>query len=255
MLPQKPYKILLIGDSCIDRYTYGFCTRISPEAPVPILELVETISQDGMCLNTLNNLKSFDGLEIEFLTNDIKSIKTRYIDKKTKQQILRVDEDTISSPIKFEDIKNINDYDCVVISDYNKGYISNEFLNKLTSSMGVPIFIDSKKHILPKENCFIKINKQEYELLQDKNDHSNVIITLGAEGAMYQSRIYPTKPVEKSDVIGAGDTFLAAMVYKYMTTKDMEKSIQYANVASCFAVSHHGTYVLQKNDINILHRY
>ena len=255
MLPQKQYKILLIGDSCIDRYVYGACTRISQEAPIPILELLETISQEGMSLNVLNNLKSFDGVQIELLTNEIKSIKTRYIDQKTKQQILRVDEDKMSTPIKLEEIKNITDYDCIVISDYNKGYISNEFLNELTNSINIPIFIDSKKNSLPKQNCFIKINKQEYELLQDSQKHSNLIITLGSDGAMYQGIIYPTKPVEKSDVIGAGDTFLAAIVYKYIITQNIEQSIQYANMASFFAVSHPGTYVLQQNDINILHRY
>lgn len=253
MPPQKQYKILLIGDSCIDKYVYGGCTRISQEAPVPILELSETIFQDGMSLNVLNNLKSFDDLEVELLTSEIKSVKTRYIDQKTKQQILRVDEDKVSTPIKLEEIKNIKNYDCIVISDYNKGYISNEFLNELTASIDIPIFIDSKKNILPKQNCFIKINKQEYELLQDRCDHSNLIITLGSDGAMYHGITYSTKPVEKSDAIGAGDTFLAAMVYKYTTTKDIKQSIQYANMASFFAVSHPGTYVLQKKDINALH--
>lgn len=252
---QKSYKILLIGDSCVDKYVYGNCNRISQEAPIPILEPTETVYQDGMVLNVLNNLKSFNNFDIDLLTSDSRSIKTRFIDIKTKQQILRVDEDTSCSPLMFKNISNFSDYDCVVISDYHKGYIDHNFLNTITDQINLPIFIDSKKHKLPKYNCFIKINKYEYDLLEDKQEHSNIIITLGQNGARYNNLTYPTKQVEKSDVIGAGDTFLAALVYKYMTTKDIIKSIECANLASSFAVSHPGTYILQNHDVNILHRY
>jgi D-glycero-beta-D-manno-heptose-7-phosphate kinase len=48
MPQQKPYKILLIGDSCIDEYVYGTCERLNPEAPVPILKFNRKESKSGM---------------------------------------------------------------------------------------------------------------------------------------------------------------------------------------------------------------
>jgi D-beta-D-heptose 7-phosphate kinase/D-beta-D-heptose 1-phosphate adenosyltransferase len=57
---QEQLKILLIGDSCIDRYTYGEVNRLNPEAPVPILDYKRTEVRQGMAWNVFNNLKSFN---------------------------------------------------------------------------------------------------------------------------------------------------------------------------------------------------
>ena len=48
---QKLSKILVIGDSCLDKYHYGSCERMSPEAPVPILKITRTETRPGMVLN------------------------------------------------------------------------------------------------------------------------------------------------------------------------------------------------------------
>ena len=55
-LQQKPWKIILIGDSCIDEYIYGTVNRISPEAPIPILDFKQKEILDGMTLNVYKNL-------------------------------------------------------------------------------------------------------------------------------------------------------------------------------------------------------
>ena len=75
---QGLFKVLLIGDSCIDQYVYGTCDRINPEAPVPILKYVRQEQVDGMAFNVRNNLQSF-GIEVHTITQKEKIYKTRYI--------------------------------------------------------------------------------------------------------------------------------------------------------------------------------
>lgn len=253
-LQQKSYKILLIGDSCIDKYHYGECKRLNPESASPLLTYNNTEINEGMCLNVFNNMKSFKNMHIALKTNKEKSIKHRYIDLRNNAQLLRVDYDVISDPISLNEI-DINNYDTVAISDYDKGYISNDFLFSITKNNNVPIFIDSKKNLLPTENCYLKINETEYDNLVDKNKHNNIIITLGNKGAKYLDKLYTTKFINNPNVIGAGDTFFAALVVRYTETKNIEDSIAFANRASFISVKNKGTYVLNNEDINLLYRY
>ena len=96
--------------------------------------------------------------DIEFLTNSEKLVKTRYIDEKSNQQILRVDIEEKITPLNF--CIDTKKYDAIVISDYNKGYLSESKLFEIVEMSSCPIFIDSKKTNLPKsKKCFIKINK------------------------------------------------------------------------------------------------
>jgi len=245
MPQQKPYKILLIGDSCVDEYVYGTCERLNPEAPVPILKFGRKETKNGMAWNVRNNLSAF-GMEVYMLTNKERIIKTRYIDEKYNQQILRVDvEDKISS-MDYE-IPNEN-YDAIVISDYDKGFLTQQKLFEIVFNSRFPIFVDSKKTILPESNCYIKINDNESKLLKSK--HDNLIITKGSVGAEYDGVLYPGEKVGVFDVVGAGDTFLSALVYFYLECGTIEKAIPYANKAASIAVSNFGTYVLTKDDID-----
>ena len=237
-------KILLIGDSCIDKYVYGDAKRLSPEAPVPVLNYIRTTKTEGMAWNVFNNLKSF-GVEVDMITQEEKIVKTRFIDKKSNQQILRVDEEYEVEELKFE--KPEDNYDALVISDYNKGFITQEKLFEIVYSFQGPVFVDTKKQEIP-HGCFTKVNDIEYENLKTPTD--NLIITRGGKGAEYQGKLYPAEKVNVFDVAGAGDTFLAALVVGYIQTKSIETAIPYANKAAAIAVSHAGTYVLTKEDIN-----
>jgi D-beta-D-heptose 7-phosphate kinase/D-beta-D-heptose 1-phosphate adenosyltransferase len=244
---QKSFKVLLIGDSCIDKYVYGEVKRLNPEAPVPILNYKKTETRQGMAWNVYNNLKAL-GLEVYMMTNQEKIIKTRYIDERTNQQILRVDEEVVCKPMEYE-IPN-EPYDAVVISDYDKGFITSSKLFEIVYNMKCPTFIDSKKKILPSYNCYVKINEHEYEKLEEKN--SNVIITHGSKGAEYNGVVYPGEKVNVYDVVGAGDTFLSALVFGYLNCGRIEEAIPIANRAAAIAVSYPGTYVLSKEDVNEL---
>jgi D-glycero-beta-D-manno-heptose-7-phosphate kinase len=246
---QKSFKVLLIGDSCEDEYIYGRCERISPEAPVPVMNFTKMESKRGMGANVYLNLLSF-GIFVDFLTNSEKLVKTRFIDEKSNQQLIRVDKEEKITPLKFP--IQLNDYDAIVISDYNKGYVNDDTLDKLVKASNCPIFIDSKKTILPRsEKCFIKINDLEYENLKDKN-YPNLIITKGSDGCIYNNKSYPSEPVNVYDVVGAGDTFLSALVYGYLNFNNIELAIKLANKAAGIAVQHYGTYVLTEKDVKSL---
>lgn len=238
------FKVLLIGDSCTDRYVYGEVKRLNPEAPVPILDYKRTETRQGMAWNVYNNLRSF-GIEVYMLTNEEKIVKTRYIDEKTNQQILRLDEETKVKPMTY-DIPN-EKYDVIVISDYNKGFITESKLFEIVYNAKCPVFMDSKKTQLPTYNCYIKINDIEYHKLKGKYD--NLIITRGGKGAEYDGVLYPGEKVNVYDVVGAGDTFLCGLVYGYLKYAKIEEAIPLANKAASIAVSNPGTYVLTEEDV------
>lgn len=244
-------KVLLLGDSCEDEYIYGRCTRISPEAPVPILDYAKIKTTSGMAGNVCLNLQVF-GIDITFLTNKEQLVKTRFIDEKSNQQILRVDNEEKIKPLLIP--VTTDSFDAVVISDYNKGYLTTEKIFEIVESSTCPVFIDSKKTILPnKPNCFIKINDVEYEKLDDYNIE-NLIVTKGSEGCIYKQTLYPAEKVNVYDVVGAGDTFLAALVYGYITTNNIDESLMMGNKAAAIAVQQPGTYILTEEDVQkILH--
>ena len=75
---------------------------------------------------------------------------------------------------------------------------------------------------------------------------------MGDKGAKYRDKIYPTEKVTVFDVVGAGDTFLAALSYFYLVMGSIEKAIPFANKASSIAVQHTGTYVLNEQDVALI---
>ena len=246
MQPQKQLKILLIGDSCTDEYVYGTCERLNPEAPVPILRFNRKETTKGMAWNVRENLMSF-GIEVFILTNKESITKTRYIDEKSNQHILRVDDEGVCDPIDYELPED--EYDALVISDYDKGFLTEKKIQELVDWFDGPVFIDSKKTKLPKKDCYLKINEIESKLLKG---YKNLIVTKGAGGADYNKVNYPGEKTKIVDVVGAGDTFLSALVYFYLLCGTIEKAIPYANRAAAIAVQNFGTYVLMENDVKDL---
>lgn len=246
---QKRFKVLLIGDSCIDEYYYGTCDRLNPEAPVPVLKITKWSNSFGMAANVKTNMEAFD-IDVDFMTGGKKSIKRRYIDERSNQHIVRVDEDKISLPFTpNKQLLTSAKYNAVVISDYNKGFVTYDNIKIIQEIYNGPIFIDSKKTDLAKfNNCFVKINEQEFH--QSISKCENLIVTMGSKGALYKDNVYPTRNVEVVDVCGAGDTFLAALCAKYLETQNIEQAIIFANHAASISVEHRGVYSLTKSDID-----
>lgn len=240
---QKQLKILLLGDSCYDYYHYGDVNRISPEAPIPIFDQKYTKKKLGMMSNVLENFRAL-GIEPDYQTHFFEN-KNRYVDVKSKQQLLRVDQRIEEGGIDHVILESIdyNAYDVIVISDYNKGFIDYEHICEIRRQFEGPVFIDTKKTDLGKiGDCIIKINQYEYRNLISYPNPENLIVTLGGENVTWNNRLYFPPKVEAYDVCGAGDTFLAALVFEYLQTKDMEKAILFAMKAAAVTVQKIGVY-------------
>jgi bifunctional ADP-heptose synthase (sugar kinase/adenylyltransferase) len=238
-----PLRILLVGDNCLDVYQFGTVDRISPEAPVPVFVAGHTEQRDGMAGNVRNNLEAL-GCDVDFLFDGI-SKKTRLIDSRSKQQIVRIDNDADCRPV---DITTALDYDAIVISDYNKGTVSYELIERLRREFAGPIFVDTKKTDLARlEGCIVKINQLEYNRITSAC--TDLIVTLGDRGAKWNEIHFTSKRVEVADVCGAGDTFLAALAYKYLVERSIPPAINFAIRASAITVQHIGNYAPTSKEI------
>jgi D-beta-D-heptose 7-phosphate kinase/D-beta-D-heptose 1-phosphate adenosyltransferase len=241
-LAHESLKVLLIGDSCTDRYNIGSVDRISPEAPVPVLKIVNTYDVPGMAANVNLNLINLN-ISADFVTNTDPITKTRFIDERSGQHLLRVDDEPKVTDWDGNTPRPLYNYDAIIVSDYNKGFLSYMSILNLIKGSECPVFIDTKKPDLNMFNMpdtYVKINEMEFNNSSSK--HDNLIVTLGSRGAMYNGKVYPTEKVEVMDVCGCGDTFIAALVTQFLFTKDIEKSILVANIAAGITVQHRGNY-------------
>ena len=101
------------------------------------------------------------------------------------------------------------------------------------------------------QNCIIKIN--ELEAARAKTDLTQeVVVTLGGSGARWRKNTYETEKVDVFDVCGAGDVFLAALVYGYLHSRNMPMAIELANKCASLSVTKMGTYVLSEQDIKTI---
>ena len=153
------------------------------------------------------------------------------------------------------------EYDAIVVSDYNKGFLDISDIEYLADNHKC-VFMDTKKEIsIWCNNIFsIKVNNKEYQRNQAWLDHmfeNNVIITLGDKGAMYSNLkkkiVQHLIPINEEhpvrDLSGAGDTFMAALVAKYLENKNMEKAIDFANKCASWVVTQKGVVVVDLNKI------
>lgn len=249
----KQFKILLIGDDCVDVYQFGTVDRISPEAPVPVFECTHEERKPGMAGNVLKNLQML-GCEVLYLHCE-KSTKTRLIDSRSKQQIVRIDSDSKCTPLENWPEFNLaflhampEKFDAIVISDYNKGTVTYELIAELQQRFTGPIFVDTKKTDLARlEGCIVKIN--QLELSRITSWCTDLIVTQGDKGAVWNDIHFTTRRVEVADVCGAGDTFLAALTYKYLIEDNMAPAINFAIRASAITVQHIGNYAPSVDEV------
>ena len=254
----REIKILVIGDSCLDIYKYGHIDRMCPEAPVPVFVEDELVENFGMAYNVYNNITSFKNVEAKIITNNPDNItKTRFVDKKTNQMIMRLDNDGNGEVLDVGNILGIiKHYDAVVISDYNKGFLTYDNIHKIASfcsSHNILSFLDTKKNLtdsLIENVSYIKINEKEFaENYHGTKIHNNVIVTMGNKGCRVMGEdniIIQDNPHETIDVSGAGDSFLASFVINYIRTKSVENSLKKANSDAAYVVKHKGIAQIKK---------
>jgi D-beta-D-heptose 7-phosphate kinase / D-beta-D-heptose 1-phosphate adenosyltransferase len=191
-------KIVVIGDIMLDKYINGEVLRISPEAPVPVVNIENETFHLGGAGNVASNIKSLGG-EVSVFSfigkdengkivkkllfekginayldeNHLTTFKIRVLGK--GQQLLRIDQEntdnkTFSNELKKKILEKAKDADIILISDYSKGAI-NEDLMKLLKDHQKKIIIDPK----PKNKANLDLYKNV--LLMTPNEKEAIEIS------------------------------------------------------------------------------
>jgi rfaE bifunctional protein kinase chain/domain len=178
----KGKKIAIIGDVMLDKYVYGDISRISPEAPVPVVEVRKTDYKLGGAANVANNVKALEAepvligvigrdydsdhyldvmKHLKLSTAGIFRDKSRPTTSKTRvishsQHVLRVDHEAkedISKAMagKLLDYvkRNLKSFESVIMQDYNKGVLTKEVITgviDLCKKSGKHVYVDPKFH-------------------------------------------------------------------------------------------------------------
>lgn len=244
------HNILVVGDACIDKFVYCKCERLCPEAPVPVLDIIRTVQNPGMAGNVIANIASLNkGCSFDINSNCDLITKTRYVEERSNHMFIRIDHTEPIEKFKNWSIILNTSWDAVVISDYCKGFLSEQDIQKIAENSKLT-FLDTKKKLgaWAKPVTYININRKEFnDSLAGIAEHGledKIIQTLGPEGASYRGKLYPVEEVEVKDLSGAGDTFLAGLVFEFLNTGDMEKAIVFANECS--------TKVVQKKGVSCI---
>ncbi|MDA9841123.1 PfkB family carbohydrate kinase [Candidatus Marinimicrobia bacterium] len=289
-------KVLLIGDFMIDHYLMGISNRMSPEAPVPVVVQKEEYSIPGGAGNVAMNLSSMGanvtcmgvvgndnwGKKLLSILNN-HNINTDYINRvdnhtttlkqriySNGKQVARIDQEKYfewNPPEGFDYM----DYDVIILSDYNKGFINNINIS------GDLIIADPKKdnfslyrnsHIItPNLNELqqaTSINIKDDQSIVDacndliqKNNFDYIVAKKGNEGMTIVGKNNFVKHisaefVENPDVTGAGDTVISVLSIVYAQTRDIEISAKIANIAAAIVVGKPGTAMVTVDELRKL---
>ena len=248
--------ILVLGDIIIDKYVYGTSTRLSPEAPVPIVTHQRSVETQGGAGLVYNNLKNL-GVDVDLFDYDFpKSTKTRVLCD--GHYVTRIDDDIIAdSNDIFNKItaQDWSEYEYVILSDYNKGTL--EYAKDIIehfNSFGCKVIVDPKRDCSNYEGAWlVKPNFTEYTKFNFNTWKGNIITTNADKDVIAKidgkEYIVPVDKVEVSDVTGAGDCFIAGFVYGLTKNYDYKKCVETAIKGSTESVKHVGTYKLQEKDL------
>ena len=304
----KGLNILVFGDVMLDRYVNGEVSRISPEAPVPVLRVEEEKSVAGGAANVALNLASLGATveSIGWFGKDQKgdelvkilSEKNIKVDPKfrfssaptisksritaSNQQICRVDRESDADAYTL----NLDEFgyllsektkgvDAVIVSDYGKGFVTNEALTFLRDSARF-IAVDPKpsrpvQYVSPelltpnrlealelaglsREKCAPFKQDEVVKKIFDRFSPKMLAITLGSEGILLAENgkiksMIPTAAREVFDVSGAGDTVIASLTLGLVSDETFENAAQFANLAAGVVVGKVGTATVTPDEI------
>ncbi|MBT7117910.1 MAG: D-glycero-beta-D-manno-heptose-7-phosphate kinase [Campylobacteraceae bacterium] len=302
-------KVLVIGDLMIDHYLWGSANRISPEAPVQVVDIDNESTVLGGAGNVVNNLRALGcnvgvisaigkdeaGSELKEMLNSIetKSYLIEQSNRKTSKksriiashsQVVRYDKESKEDITEeschaiFEEFKFIvDDYDIVLLSDYGKGVLTSKLtlnLIEYANSKNKRVLVDpkgddyskyfgaylltpNKKEAQEATKIDIKNNDSLLDALQSLKQTANLtipLITLSEDGIAIldeNNKIInkPTVAREVYDVTGAGDTVLASLGYCLAQNLDIEKSLEFANLAAGVVVGKLGSATASLEEI------
>jgi len=274
MIDKEP-KVLVVGDLIIDEYVYGSSSRLSPEAPVPVVVESRRLLAQGGAGNVVENLKAL-GAETRFWHGEKSSHKLRIISG--HQQIVRLDNDNCEQAPTPGFIGDwVRWADAVVISDYDKGVVTPHIIqsvNRFCKTWGKPLLVDPYKYKCHYGDAvtLIKPNRQEAqsvaateirdlaslqvagEIYLELSKADNVVITLGEDGAALFERKkkgqlpYLSKsprPQQVFDVTGAGDTAIATLAFVWASAQQghfsKQSAVDWATRAASIVVGKLGT--------------
>lgn len=266
-------KVLVCGDAMADIYWRGNVARISPEAPVPIVAVVEQEKREGAAANVANNIESL-GVSCERIFGGGSRIqKIRLIAK--GQHTCRIDFDYPQSAIEadasFEDA--LSRCEIVVLVDYAKGSLSKvQALIAKAKEMKRQVFVDPRGHDFDKYRgaTLLKPNREEMRELvggwstQDELDFKarqfllqsgieSILLTQAAEGmTLYtkQDTLHvKAEQREVVDVSGAGEAALAGYTAAIAKGFKPTDAVAFANKAAGIAVGRFGTAVVTEAEV------
>lgn len=275
----KDLKILVVGDIMLDHYIYGDVVRLSPEAPVPVVNVTHEYDVLGGCGNVVRNIrelganvtcmcsigpdkagliveKQLDELGVSKImfkeNNNVTTVKSRVVSNDGLVQMLRMDTEKVVNT-RCNRLNLPDEYDIIVISDYAKGMITREVMDSL-KALNTTIIADPKpKNIHLYEDVYmITPNGKEY----DEMDHhvfgsiKYVLKTLGKYGMELitdeAKRKIAATPVRIFNVSGAGDTVIAIMSVCLASGVKPYLAAVVANKCAEYVVTQEGTSVISK---------
>lgn len=308
-------KLLVVGDIMLDEYWIGETNRISPEAPVPIVLVKNTDHRLGGAANVAINIAAL-GCQIDLLgimgTDATASIVNNLLNKHANinnliintnnqptinklriisndQQVFRIDREQYYSINSFTTLGTVfeqaitkNNYQAIVLSDYNKGTLQNpQIFIDLANKYNIPVIIDPKKsdYWLYKNATILTPNLKEFiqmvggntnEILFSNNidqyilekGHNLIaelnlqalIITRGKDGINlltndYQDHHIAASQHEVFDVTGAGDTVTACIAACIASNNNLRAATYIATIAAGINVSKLGTSCINLNEL------
>lgn len=294
MIDFTKHTILVVGDVMLDKYVYGSVSRISPEAPIPVLKINKNVSKLGGAANVAKNLVDLgakviltsvvnndpagvelmnildeNGIEGSMIIDPDRptTIKTRFMSD--GHHLLRIDEE-ITKPVSYDTATRIVDdiksllarVDVVILSDYNKGVLSENAIERIIeAAQGKIIIVDPKKSTFyPYKGCTV-ITPNEKELFWatgvddltvaaekalQQSDADSILLTRSEKGmALFRKGkeplIIPALAKSVVDVCGAGDTVVATLAACLAAGETLEDSAVTANQAAAIVVGKIGT--------------
>lgn len=249
----KQPTIAVFGDEFRDRYWLGTTTRISPEAPIPVVKITTTHEFPGGAGNVMANLLALGASVIGSGPAYSKlPVKNRLCIG--DYQLARWDENDVIPEANIEPIKNFR-ADGVIVSDYGKGSITYAVIEAI-AELNLPTFIDTKRS--PRDfdvvqNPIFFPNFKEYlEHLDDYRIQPDVILKRGEHGIEHmqfgmQNEYLPAWAEKVVSVCGAGDTVIAAYAYAVLTND--KAPLYFANKAAAVVVEKPWTATASHSEI------
>jgi D-beta-D-heptose 7-phosphate kinase/D-beta-D-heptose 1-phosphate adenosyltransferase len=304
--------VLVVGDVMVDHFIWGNVSRISPEAPVPVVDVQKDSFMLGGCANVLNNIHAIggkvyvagvigeDGVGKKFLselrkkkieTKGIVVEKGRPTTLKTRivahgQQMVRFDREDRKA-IPANSLNKILGYvevlrdeiGAVVVSDYNKGVVSEELIrgiNQIVQGTKIVVCLDPKQNNFSVYRGVHIITPNHHEVQKAAGVDSSravdivkvsetvlrkyafpaMLVTRGEEGmSLFENgkkivhTYFAARAKEVYDVTGAGDTVIGILALALAARADLKEATCLANIAAGIVVGKVGTATVSQEEL------